>query len=662
MNARYKKIGFGKKNGLAKNIDGNNRVNSVIAIIFLLGGAILFKLYSLQVMNYDLYLALASGQHQIFSELEPERGKIFIKDSPGGDSVYPIATNKEIALLYAVPKELKNPSEIADKLYAVFNQAGIEKEVDELLEELPENEKLDKDFLLIKRGAEINLRKESIINDYLKILSKNDDPYEPIKQRVDEDTLKKLYAVLASDENAAIKPEDLEIKNDKIYNNSAGEEKELKISGIAFVMESQRFYPEGRVGSHMLGFVGYAGDEKRGLYGLEGFFDNELYGEMGSIRGERAAGGDMIIINDRQYNKPRNGSDLLLTVNRTIQFTACKKLNEAVLKHGADGGSVIIMNPKTGAILAMCSYPDYDPNNYEKEESAAVYNNPAIFAQYEPGSIFKVMTMAMGLDQGKVAPDTVFNDTGSVKIANYNIENSDHKAYGNVTMNQVLEKSLNTGAIFVAKQVGNDKFNQYIKNFGFGEKTGIELEGESAGDIKNLTEEKINKDLYAATASFGQGIAVTPLQMAAAFGAIANGGVLMKPYLVKEIISADGVKIKTEPKQIRRVISERAAMLLGGMMVNVVENGHGKNAGVKGYYVGGKTGTAQIPKKDGRGYEENAHIGSFAGFAPVDDPVFVMITRIDNPRDVEWAESSAAPLFGELAEFILNYYQVPKER
>ncbi|MDP3043441.1 MAG: penicillin-binding protein 2 [bacterium] len=656
MNARC------KKNGLAKNIDGNNRVNLVIAIIFLLGGAILLRLYNVQVMNYDLYLALASGQHQIFSELEPERGKIFIEDSPGGDSVYPIATNKEIALLYAVPKELKNPSEIADKLYAVFNQAGIEKEVDELLEELPENEKLDKDFLLIKREAEINLRKESIINDYLKILSKNDDPYEPIKQRVDEDTLKKLYAVLASDENAAIKPEDLEIKNDKIYNNSAGEEKELKISGIAFVMESQRFYPEGRVGSHMLGFVGYAGDEKRGLYGLEGFFDNELYGEMGSIRGERAATGDMIIINDRQYNKPRNGSDLLLTVNRTIQFTACKKLNEAVLKHGADGGSVIIMNPKTGAILAMCSYPDYDPNNYEKEESAATYNNPAIFAQYEPGSIFKVMTMAMGLDQGKVTPSTAFNDTGSVKIANYNIENSDHKAYGNVTMTQVLEKSLNTGAIFVAKQVGNDKFNQYIKNFGFGEKSGIELEGESAGDIKNLTEEKINKDLYAATASFGQGIAVTPLQMAAAFGAIANGGVLMKPYLVKEIIAADGVKIKTEPKQIRRVISERAAMLLGGMMVNVVENGHGKRAGVKGYYVGGKTGTAQIPKKDGRGYEENAHIGSFAGFAPVDDPVFVMITRIDNPRDVEWAESSAAPLFGELAEFILNYYQVPKER
>jgi cell division protein FtsI/penicillin-binding protein 2 len=662
MNARCKKNGFGKKNGLAKNIDGNNRVNLVIAIIFLLGGAILLRLYNVQVMNYDLYLALASSQHQIFSELEPERGKIFIEDSSGGDSVYPIATNKEIALLYAVPKELKNPSEIADKLYAVFNQAGIEKEVDELLEELPENEKLDKDFLLIKREAEINLRKESIINDYLKILSKNDDPYEPIKQRVDEDTLKKLYAVLASDENAAIKPEDLEIKNDKIYNNAAGEEKELKISGIAFVMKSQRFYPEGRVGSHMLGFVGYAGDEKRGLYGLEGFFDNELYGEMGSIRGERAAGGDMIIINDRQYNKPRNGSDLLLTVNRTIQFTACKKLNEAVLKHGADGGSVIIMNPKTGAILAMCSYPDYDPNNYEKEESAAVYNNPAIFAQYEPGSIFKVMTMAMGLDQGKVAPDTVFNDTGSVKIANYNIENSDHKAHGNVTMTKVLEESLNTGAIYVTKQVGTDKFSQYIKNFGFGEKTGIELEGESAGDIKNLTEEKINKDLYAATASFGQGIAVTPLQMVAAFGAIANGGVLMKPYLVKEIISADGVKIKTEPKQIRRVISERAAMLLGGMMVNVVENGHGKNAGVKGYYVGGKTGTAQIPKKDGRGYEENAHIGSFAGFAPVDDPVFVMITRIDNPRDVEWAESSAAPLFGELAEFILNYYQVPKER
>ena len=196
---------------------------------------------------------------------------------------------------------------------------------------------------------------------------------------------------------------------------------------------------------------------------------------------------------------------------------------------------------------------------------------------------------------------------------------------------------------------------------GFGEKTGLELEGESKGDIKNLIKKPVG-ELYAATASYGQGIAVTPIQMAAAFLAVANNGVMMQPYIVKEIVKPDGQKNETKPKIIGRIISEKAAIMLGGMMVKVVENGHGKRAGVKGYYVAGKTGTAQVARKDGRGYQAGAHIGSFAGFAPVDDPKFVMLVRIDQPRDVEWAESSAAPLFGQLAEYMLNYWQVPRER
>jgi cell division protein FtsI/penicillin-binding protein 2 len=267
----------------------------------------------------------------------------------------------------------------------------------------------------------------------------------------------------------------------------------------------------------------------------------------------------------------------------------------------------------------------------------------------------------MGLDEEAVGPDTTFNDTGRVQIAGYAIENSDHKANGVVTMTNVLEKSLNTGAIHVMRKIGADDFKKYVLNFGFGEKTGIELMGESKGDIRNL-DYRLNRELYSATASFGQGVSVTPLQIANAFATIANGGIMMKPYIVKEIIKNDGARETTQPRQIRRVISERAATLLGGMMVNVVENGHGQRASVKGYYVAGKTGTAQIPRKDGKGYEANAHIGSFAGFAPANEPAFAMLVRIDHPRDVEWAESSAAPLFGELADFILNYYQIPPER
>ena len=509
-------------------------------------------------------------------------------------------------------------------------------------------------------------------------MEKINDPYEPLEQKVDGEVLKKLYIAMAGIEGKTFAVQDLEIKDNKILFtpaenrhliglidfNKKGDKakKELVIDGIGFIMKPYRFYPENNVGANLLGFVSYVNNEQRGSYGLEGFFDQELYGKIGSFKAEKDAVGKVVIIDDKEYINSQDGSDIILTIDRSIQFAACEKLNQAVSKHGADGGSVIVMDPKTGAILAMCSAPDFDPNNYQETKDLKTYNNSAIFSQYEPGSIFKVITMAMGLDQKKITPQTIYKDTGNVKIANYNIENSDHKANGAQTMTQVLEKSLNTGAIFVMRQIGFDVFCKYMKNFGFGEKTGIELEGESKGDIKNLVNEKKNKELVAATASFGQGIAVTPLQILSAFAAVANNGILTKPYVVKEIIKNDGARIVAQHRDIRQVISEKAATLLGGMMVNVVKNGHGKKAGVKGYYVAGKTGTAQVPRKDGRGYQAGAHIGSFAGFAPVDDPLFVMLVRIDNPRDVEWAESSAAPLFGEIAEFILNYWQVPKER
>jgi cell division protein FtsI/penicillin-binding protein 2 len=689
-----------KSNKRARDIGiyNNNRINIIIAIIFLLGLNVLVKLYNLQVRQYDWYMARALSQHQVSGILEPERGRIFIQENREGkdENLYPIATNKEFALIYAIPKEIKNANNIAENLFEIFQMEKIEKEVDELMkkidderlqnelafisrENLGEDEKKKKEEEIVKyhaalikdlvyleiknekRSKEIESRKESAINDYLKILTKEGDPYEPIEQKVEEETLKKLYVAMAGS-GSEIKAEDLFIKDEKIFFNKGNEKKELKLDGLAFMMKKHRFYPEKNIGSHILGFVGYDSGEEHGQYGLEGFFDKELFGARGSIKTERGAGGDLIIINEREYARPQNGSDLILTINKTIQFTACQKLNEAVLRHGADGGSVIIIEPKTGAILAMCSYPDYDPNNYKEVEKMEVYNNGAIFSSYEPGSIFKAITMAAALDQGKVTPDTTFNDTGAVKIANYEIKNSDQKAHGIVTMANVLEESLNVGAVFAMRKTGPEIFGQYVKNFGFGEKTGIELETESQGNVKNLTKEKINKELNAATASFGQGIAVTPLQMVSAFGAIANGGILMKPYLVKEIVRSDGAKIKAQSKEIKRVISERTSLLLGGMLVNVVENGHGKRAGVKGYYVAGKTGTAQIPKKDKRGYEPNAHIGSFVGFAPAVNPRFVMLVRIDRPRDVEWAESSAAPLFGQIAEFILNYYEVPKER
>lgn len=629
--------------------DNNNRLHLIMAVIFLLVGLIIFKLYIIQVRNYDLYTALASDQHQAFSKLLPQRGEIFIQDShdDSNENLYPIATNKNFALVYAVPAEINNPKEVAEKLFEIFNKEEVEKDVEEMLENddffSGESETINplgtgddnlREFREIKKELEIELRSERIIDDYVKKLSKKNDPYEPIKSKVSEDILNKII--------------------------------ELKLEGIDYVMENYRYYPEKDIGSHILGFVSANSENKNGQYGLEGFFNEELSGAVGSVKAERSANGELIIINDREYKKAQDGSDLILTINRSVQYVACKKLKEAAMRHGADGGSVVVMEPTTGAIIAMCSWPDYDPNNYSDIENINVYNNPSIFNQYEPGSIFKVITMAASVDQNKVSPNTTYSDKGFLMIEGWPkpIKNSDFDtvgAHGIVNMVDVLELSLNTGAIFAMERIGAEKFSEYVENFGFGEKTGIELETEVAGNISNLLAKKI-RPVEAATASFGQGITTTPLQMTAAYAAVANGGILMKPYLVKEIIYPDGESHKTQPVQIRRVISERASLLVSGMMVNVIEDGHAQRAAVDGYYVAGKTGTAQVADREKGGYSEDKTIHTFVGFAPTDNPKFVMLVKLDDPKDVDYAASSAAPLFGEIAEFILDYYKVPKER
>lgn len=467
--------------------------------------------------------------------------------------------------------------------------------------------------------------------DYGEVLNKlarPNDPYEPLKKQVSPEIVNKLRA--------------------------------LNLSGIGFVKESYRSYPEKGAGGHLLGFVGSNADGSRsGKYGLEGYFDEELQGKKGSLKSEKNPLGGWIVFGGHNVEPAINGVDLVLTIDRSIQFTICEKLKNAVKKHGADGGSVIIINPQIGAILAICSVPDFDPNEYRKVEDINIFNNPTIFHLYEPGSIMKPFTMAAALDAGEVSPETTYNDEGIVKFSNHTIKNSDGKSYGVQTMIQVLEKSLNTGMVFVVNKLGPKTFRKYLEDFGFNSKTGIELDSEIAGNISSLMK---RGDIYAATASFGQGISVTPIELVTAFGAIANGGKLMKPYIVDEIRKDNGFVQKTESRVVRQVISERASRLLGGMLVSVVDNGHGKRAGVAGYSVAGKTGTAQVPKQNGLGYETDVSIGSFVGYAPVDNPKFVMLVKIDKPKDVQWAESSAAPLFGEIAEFLLHYYKVPPDR
>ncbi len=579
--------------GLRKNAKGADAPEvrlRIFRVVVVLGFCLVFmRLFVLQVLSHDFYAALASDQHSIFAELFPERGDVYLSDPKSPSGMFPAAVNRDMALVYAVPRDVEDPS-------------GTAAVVADILELDP---------------AEVERK-----------LSLEDDPYEPLKRRVPDETVELLKA------------------------------KELE--GIHFAPEAHRYYPEGVYLSHVIGFVGSDGEGERiGRYGIEGYWNEELSGRAGYLETERDPVGRWIGTAERSFRPAEDGADIVLTIDRTIQYKACEKLHQAVEQHGATGGAVVILDPATGAVLAMCGEPDFDPNDFSSVEDISAFNNPAIFNAYEPGSIFKPITMAAAIDAGKVGPNTMYNDEGQVKIGPYTIKNSDGEAHGWQSMTQVLEKSLNTGTIFAVTELGPDLFHKYVDDFGFGERLGVGLDTESPGNVSSLDK---RGDIWSATASYGQGITVTPLQMTAAFGAIANGGKLMKPYVVDRIVKSDGGEVRTEPEALRQVITKRAAALVGGMLVRVVEDGHGKQAGVPGFWVAGKTGTAQIAKASGGGYEEDAFIGSFVGFAPVDDPKFVMLVRIDRPTDVGWAEESAAPLFGEIAGFLLNYMQIPPNR
>lgn len=633
----------------------SNRWRSVVAIIFLFSGALIYKLFNVQIRQCDLYTAMAASQQQVSSQLKPERGKIYFTEKVNGqEKLYPVATNKDLAVLYAVPKDVISPQDLAEKMYEFFDQPRLKEEMKDSAS-----------------GTEpiATSTKDAILAAYLKRLDKPGDVYEPLEgKKIDTDKLLALFAYLGSTTSTPLSAANLELKNGQVLikkapGSASTTAERLKIPGLGFDLQSFRYYPENEIAAHVLGFVSYSNDEGNGKYGLEEFFNEELFGKYGSLKSERGGQGNVIIVNDREYVKPVAGSDLILTLDRNVEFVACEKLKETVKKHGAEGGSVIVINPRTGAIIAMCSVPDFNPNDYKNVPDIGVYNNPALFNQYEPGSVFKTVTMAIAIDQGKVSPATTYKDEGQIMINGWpkpikNADFSTHGPHGVVDMNVVLENSLNTGAIFAMRQAGPRVFADYVKEFGFGERSGIELGAESTGSIGNLLSSKV-REIDAATASFGQGLSVTPLQMVMSYQAIANKGIMMKPYIVQAIIR-EGKREEMIPKRLRQVISAKTAATVSAMLVNVVENGHSKRAYIDGYYIGGKTGTAQVAVSGG--YSADKYIHTFIGIAPIDEPVFVMLTKIDAPKDVEFAEGSALPLWTEIADFMLKYYQVPKTR
>ncbi len=453
----------------------------------------------------------------------------------------------------------------------------------------------------------------------------------------------KLFEIINSDKKYAppIKRRLTRTEADKVA--------ELKLDGVLIQPESVRVYPEQSLVSQLVGFVNA---EDKGNYGIEGTYDSILRGSSGYRVGEKDNKGHLISLEDEVAAK--NGADIVLTIDRDIQHYVEKALAAAIETYQADAGTVVIVDPKTGAVIAMASLPSYNPNEYNKVEDPSRFINPAVASVWEPGSIAKPLVMALAIDKGLVEPDTKSTFAASVKVLNHEIFTAEKKAYGEETMTQVLENSDNVGMVWVADKLGNQDEYDGLKKFGFGEAPEVKLQNVVGGTLPAL---KTWNDLSRANISFGQGFSSTPLQMALAYGALANDGKLMAPYIVSEIRDETGVLSKTEPKQIRQVVTPDTAHKLTNMLESVVLRGHAKRAGVTGFRVGGKTGTAQIPDPSG-GYYEDRFVGSLAGYFPLTDPKYAMVVKLDNPKTVKFAESSAGPTFGDIAKWILLHKQI----
>lgn len=563
----------------------------------LVGGTLVFvmvifgiRLFVQSVVVHEGTLAKAEQQYLVRKEVEPRRGTIYATDLRSGSEaspgLKPLARDRLTYSLSVVPRNLKNPQEVAEKLAPwVGISSG------ELL-------------------AKINNKRL-----YLPPLQKG----------------------LSEEEEALIA--------------------EMKLPGVFFTEESDRYYPEGYLASQILGFVNA---ERRGNYGIEQEYDEDLRGSGGEILAERDVRGRLFSQVDAR--PVANGSNLVLTIERNVQGFIETVLKKALVTFQADSGTVVVMDVQTGAIIALANQPDFNPNEYRQvsEEFVDRFGNPAISHVWEPGSIFKTIVMAAALDAGVIEPDTKGMFSNVTFVDGEDIHTAEDKAFGEETMTQVLENSDNVGMVWVADQLGSERLSQTLQKFRFGEELGIDLPGEVAGLLRPVaTWRNINR----ATLAFGQGISMTPLQMVTSLATLANGGKVMQPHIVRAFIADDGrVVSQTEPKILEAAaISPETSAKIAGMMVSVVENGHGKRAGVPGYKIAGKTGTAQIfrPQEEGGGYYDDQHIGGFGGFFPANEPRFAMIVKLDRPKTVKFAESSAAPTFGEIAQFILNYYKIP---
>ena len=513
-------------------------------------------------------------------------------------------------------------------------------------------------------------------------LSPRDVRYVFIKNKLSPDTSQKIKALIS--------PEG---------------ENEIGLKGVVLIPEHWRYYPEGNLASQV---IGYMDRNNFGQYGIEGYMNSELEGKKGSIISESDPSGRQITVGETEIIEAVDGDSIVLTIDRIVQREVEEIIAQKVEEFGADSGQVIVMDPHTGAIIAMANAPSFDPNNYadslkmvkltqeeveksyrttrlfkkneknkyvdieeedkENEEvqkyayenrlGNGVFKNRTVSEYYEPGSVFKPLIMAMALDANEVSPETTFNDTGPIKSDIYFIKNSDEVYHGITTMTQVLEKSLNTGMIRVSQKLGMKLMYKYLKDYGFAEYTNIKLADEEPAYLKYYGDWS-ETDQF--NISFGQGIVVTPLQLITAWSVLANGGKLVEPHIVNAVIRDDQV-IETEPEVVHRVISQETATIISSMLVNVIKNGHGYRADIEGHLIAGKTGTAQIAGPGGFETGIGSTTTTFMGYFPALEPEYVVLVKFDRPRafgeEDTWASNTAAPTFKEVVKFLIDYYKI----
>lgn len=551
--------------------------------------SLISRLFYWQIINNEKLSNEAKNQYQKSDVITAPRGDILASD----DS-WLVARDIGFLAYASLPEIDKDTEKIANQLAPFFVENDGNTEENELLDEV------------------IRLNT---------LLSKDSVVWVPLKHRLDLETKRNIEA--------------------------------LGIKGIGFEQEEDRSYPEGSSAAHLLGFVGknMEGDDQ-GYFGLEGYYDLVLSGKPGFLKRESDAKGTPILLGTSKKLDAIEGVSLHTHINKAIQHFVEKRLLEGVERYGAKEGTVIIIRPIDGAILAMSTFPSYDPETYYNF-SDDLFRNPAVSSSFEPGSIFKILVMAAALDAGVVEPDTKCDICdGPVKLDKYTINTWDNKYRPESTMIDVLVHSDNVGMVYVSQKLGIDKMYDYLEKFGIGKLTGIDLQGEMTPKLRNKSD--LNYvDL--ATISFGQGVATTPIQIVKAATAIANNGIMVTPRVVDRI-SAKGWEEDLKTQTGKRVLSQKTAEKMSQMMVESAREGEAKWTHKKGFGVAGKTGTAQIPIKGH--YDDEKTIASFIGFAPYDNPKFLMLVTLKEPDSSPWASETAAPLWYDIAEDLFYYFKI----